>query len=711
MNGSAATVAISLEVFDAFAALPRKEQGKVRGFVEKFRANPRHPGIHYEKIPEWGDPNLRSVRIDQAYRGVLAVREDEGCYVLLWVDHHDEAYDWGRRKRCDVNPQTGCIQVYALESPAAAAAPEAPPSGRPASSLFPQRDRELLALGVPADLLGRVRDLAFPEDLQAAREWLPPPVPDLLELLAQGEPYEDVRGLLEPLALPPSEVPDEAGGFRRALENPGTRQRFFVATDDADLAAALDEPLARWRVFLHPAQRAAAEGRRSGPFRLLGGAGTGKTVAALHRTVHLATRVFPERQDRILLTTFTRNLAADLGTSLDRICPPEARERVHVVNLDRLLGDFLREQGYPWALAYGEVREDLLRAAVRLASPEPDRPVSFYREEWEGVVLPQGLRTREAYLTARRPGRGTPLSRRGRERVWPVLDRYRRLLEEGGLREPEEAFRDGAALLGRRDLPNRPSYRAAVVDEVQDFGAGALTFLRALVSPGPDDLFLAGDPGQRIYGSPVALSRCGIPVRGRSLRLRLHYRTSEETRAFAARVLGEEPFDDLDGGREDRRGDRSLLRGPRPEVREYGSFEEEIRGIRDVLETLLSEGTREVTCLVVRKRELLRRTTEALEALGVPLRPLDSEIPDDPALPGLRVGTLHRVKGLEFDHMIVAGACEGVLPSPSVLGSSEDPRVRALLERRERSLLHVALTRARRTVLVTSPGPRSRFLG
>src|SRR5206468_1277784 len=85
---------------------------------------------------------------------------------------------------------------------------------------------------------------------------------------------------------------------------------------------------------LHPAQRALVEREFAGPARVSGSAGTGKTVVALHRAVHLARR-HPEA--RVLLTTFSDTLANALRTKLRRLIAGEPRlaERLEV----RALGD------------------------------------------------------------------------------------------------------------------------------------------------------------------------------------------------------------------------------------------------------------------------------------------------------------------------------------------------------------------------------------
>jgi len=68
---------------------------------------------------------------------------------------------------------------------------------------------------------------------------------------------------------------------------------------------------------------------------------------------------------------------------------------------------------------------------------------------------------------------------------------------------------------------------------------------------------------------------------------------------------------------------------------------------------------------------------------------------------------MHRVKGLEFDRVVVAGVTQDSVPWKKRLQLTEDEGVRREAEQQERALLYVALTRARRGVLVTGVGKLS----
>jgi superfamily I DNA/RNA helicase len=465
--------------------------------------------------------------------------------------------------------------------------------------------------------------------------------------------------------------------------------------------------LEKWRVFLHPSQRRYVEMNANGPVRVLGGAGTGKSVVAMHRAKHLVEKVFEGENQRLLFTTFTRNLAADIEENLAMICSEEVMGRIEVVNLDRWVSEFLRKQGYDYEIDYGQRTDALWDDAMTLAPEGVDLPRRFYREEWEQIIQPHEVLELRDYLRVARTGRGTRLSRGQRKAIWPVFEEYLALLNEKRLREPDGAMRDVRLLLEGKG-PILP-YRSIVVDEAQDLGRQAFLLLRAMVPEQPHDLFLVGDAHQRIYRHPIVLSQCGVDIVGRGRRLRINYRTTEENRRWAVGLLEGVPFDDLDGGVDTQKGYRSLLHGVDPEVRHFESFADEVKFLGSYLEALDAQGLRR-TCLVARTNQLVDGYEGALKARGIPTYPISRNRAEDRSVEGVRLATMHRVKGLEFERVLIAGVNGGVVPLDRALEGAASEHDREMLETKERSLLYVAATRARREVVVTSYGEASPFL-
>lgn len=704
-------VAISSEFMNAFAAIPKKQQGKVLEFITKFRANPTASSINYEKIIQFKDHTLRSVRIDQTYRGIVKKPDTGNVYMLLWVDHHDKAYDWARNKKCTINPETGSLQVYDVDDTRLTAAEKEVSHPDPEKTcLFAAiHDRHLIKLGVPEELLPLARTITSDEELDGVVDQFPVEAQEALIALAAGYTLDDVFREFDRDTGEQQHVdPDD---YEQALKNPDSKRHFVVVEDDLELQEVLEAPLEKWRVFLHPSQRNLVERNWNGPVRVLGGAGTGKTVVAMHRAKWLAEQIFTGEHDRILFTTFTRNLAADIKENLAKICPVDLLHRIEVVNLDRCVSGFLQKNAYDYQIDYGSRTGKLWEQAVALASAELGLAESFYRDEWERVIQPQGLSSFDEYLTASRVGRGTRLSRKHRKDVWPVFEEYRLLLNEHNLREVEDALRDARAILSEKGdiLP----YRAIIVDEAQDMGTQAFRLIREMIPGGEqkNDLFIVGDAHQRIYRHKVVLGQCGINIRGRGKKLRINYRTTEENRRWAVTLLKGLSFDDLDGEQDDQQGYRSLIHGLRPRIECATSFQDEIRIITQFLEKLKDEtGSLKDVCLVARTNDLLHQYEGALKANGYETHQISRDKADDRSKKGVRLATMHRVKGLEFDQMIIAGVNHGIVPINPHFYKTDDAVIMRENEVHERALLYVAVTRAKKEVLITSFGKCSKFL-
>ena len=754
---------MSSDFLEAFARLPRAQQRGVRSLIAKFNDDSTVRGLNYERVRAARDPGMRSLRIDQGYRAIVLEPERGDVHMLLWADKHDEAYQWAMRHECSINPETGALQVYAprTDSPGEAqrrtgetgrqrdGMDEQPGDvpGRPAETPGPRvdtvktvddppaafralKDRELARLGVPSAMLAEVRAVRGEAELDAMQTRLPVEAYEALFLYLAGESYEQL--VLEREA---PEEPVDTGDFAKALDRIESRGRFVVVEDEMELEAMLNAPLERWRVFLHPSQRRLVERHWNGPVRVLGGAGTGKTVVAMHRARWLVRRLRAregpdgrERRDgpdprdasapaRILFTTFTRNLAADIENNLRAICSPEEMARIEVVNLDRWVARFLRGRRYELRIVYGRDRHAWERA-LDLKPSGLDFPDAFYHDEWEQVVQANAVMTEAEYLRVSRVGRGTRLSRAARAKVWRVFEEYRVQLAERGLKEVDDACRDAAALLeGDRgeDRRGRGSldYAAVIVDEAQDMGTQSCRLIRSIVPEGPDDLFIAGDGHQRIYGrNRVVLGRCGIDVRGRSRKLRLNYRTTEQTRRWAARLLAGRAIDDLDGGADDDRGIKSLTRGPEPLVERFEGREEQAAFIVDYLKDLRDKGERlRGVCVVARTHRECGAVANALTENDLEHVVLDAGTIDDGETEGVRLATMHRVKGLEFDRVIMAGINEGLVPLPAAIAGRGDAVERESALTEERALVYVAATRAKKELLVLSFGRPSRFMG
>ncbi len=484
----------------------------------------------------------------------------------------------------------------------------------------------------------------------------------------------------------------------------------YFPRDQGELLEALRRPLELWRIFLHPSQRRIAyRPVFNGPARVTGGAGTGKTVVAVHRAHYLAGRLPAGPDCPILLTTFGRTLADNLAANLESLAGPGGGTRVDVGTVDALAHRVVQqaEGRDPGILTdnaainrwWHDVASGPSGWAARLSG-------AALRQEWEQVILAQNLRSEAAYLAAVRSGRGRRLTRPQRAAVWPAVEDFVGRLRTAGLRTFHQLAEDAAGYL--QGAPAGDLYAHVIVDEAQDLHPAQWRLLRAAVPPGPNDLFLVGDAHQRIYDHRVSLSRLGIDIRGRSSRLTLNYRTTEEILWWCVGLLRGVAIDDLDAGTDTLAGYRSAYRGSvPPRLAGHPTRDAELADLVRVVSGWIQSGTDPATIGVATR---LRRTAQAalaaLRDAGIPVHDLERSGPA-----GVEVGTIHRMKGLEFVAFAVVDVSAAAVPARwAVTLEADDPKAHELDLLRERCLLYVACTRAREYLNVSWSGRPSPFI-
>lgn len=692
-------VAISSDFLTAFAKLPRKTQGKVTEFVNKFRNNPTAPGINYEKLNNGVDKKIYSVRIDDTYRGIVVRQPETGVYLLLWVDHHDEAYQWAARKKCEVNSKTGTIQVFDVQDAIENA------SENEKKPLFSGvSDNQLLQMGVPEEQLDYIRSFTNDDDFYHAESAFPKDAFEYLSWILEGYTAEEVLELIKE----DNDHTGESGNLADALDVPATQKSFVVVDGEDELRNIMAAPLEKWRVFLHPTQRKIVQKDYAGPARVLGDAGTGKTVVAMHRAKALASRL--EGNQRILFTTFTANLAADIRDNLRKICTVDELRKIEVIHLDAWVGQYLRESGFNAAVCYDDQITSLWEQAVLLANVDLPYTVAFYEEEWNRVVIAQEALSLPLYIKAKRNGRGTRLDRKKRIQIWKVFENYQNLMKEHQVRDINTAMYECTKILensGKTQL-----YAHIIVDEGQDFSDNAFRLLRALAgAEHENDLFIVGDSHQRIYKNHPVLSHCGINVRGRSSILKINYRTTEEIRRYAIALLNGISFDDLDDNTEIDDKCQSLTHGLKPEIRNFKDAGEELEYLVSQIKQLREQGIPlNNICVVARTKKLTEDYIANFTKNGIRCFAIKRNKSDDRSFDGLRVATMHRVKGLEFQYVFIAAVNNRIVPLQSAINRT-DAVSEAESMTSEKCLLYVAITRAQKGAYITSYGKPSEFLG
>jgi hypothetical protein len=709
---------------------------KVLAFLIKLQLDDTAPGLHIEPMHQPADPRVRTARVDQALRAILfkLAGAAEAVYVYVGTWPHDEAIALAKTMVLKQNPLNGVPEIAHVE-------PTTEPARQPASAPVAPATPPLLAtcgftledltatVGI-ADQTARAAMAAATEadlvDVAArAVEWQGLALLDL----ATGRSIDDVRDMYSLGSPPDSAGESEDDRLIDSFQHPAARAAFVFVDDDEELRRAIEGGnFDAWRTFLHPEQRKYATATFSGPFRLSGGAGTGKTVVLLHRARELA-RANPDA--RIVLTTFTKNLAEMLRANLKQLDPSVrfaeslGAPGVFVSGIDSMAAQILKTAGADIASAVevvlGEAgthvqgrtepwawTEAISMAAAEL--PEGLKNAAFFDSEYTAVVLPARLTSRTKYNLVRRPGRGVALDRALRSKVWDVIDTYRAQARISGTINYEEAVAIAAVRLelvaaaGGGFLADH-----VLVDEGQDLGPSRWRLLRALAAEGVNDLFIAEDSYQRIYGRPIVLRRSGINIVGRSRRLTLNYRTTAQNLGFAVSVLEGASFHNLEEAAEDRSGYHSARLGPTPRIIPCSGLGEELDRAAEVIKAWTADAAVEPETVAILVRDMRQRSTvvTGLSERGVTVRPVDNE----KIKPGLPVAmTMHRAKGTEFTNVLLFGINEGSIPAALAAERySDESWADAML--RERSLLYVAATRARDELVVMWSGDVSPLLG
>jgi hypothetical protein len=704
-------LAFASSFWESYDVLEKSVKAGVRKAMAKFQRLSvaelhADKGLHLESVDKARDPRMRTIRINDFWRGVVLAPDDgSDVFLLVNVVPHDDAYTWAAKRLYTTNSATRGLEVrnvVAIEQLTPAL--EEAAAGAPSLLFAPYSDRVLRELGIDDQVLRAVRTVIDKPQLEAFGTLLPEDQFEVLQYLAEGFKPEEVYRDVVAVRRPVDAAPDADESLATAIAN--TSSRITLVTGPDELTDILEKPFAAWRVFLHPSQRRVAyRVSYGGPVQVTGGPGTGKTVVALHRVKHLLDR---SPDTRVLLTTFTNALAASLRDNLRLLLDGEEEllGRVEVTTVNAFAhGVVTRLDGRaPSPVGDRDERQLWQRVVKRLGLPWTEQ---FLAQEYRHVVLAQNLRDLDAYRAASRRGRGSALSPARREQLWPAVELFESMLREQGRTTHLRVCARAADLLAETG----PVYDHVVVDEAQDLHPAQWRVLRGAARPGSDDLFITGDPHQRIYDTKVSLGSLGISVTGRTHRLRINYRSTEEILAWSTGIISPVSVDDLGGdGGDTLAGYRSLLHGRRPQVEGYGSEQAEVQALVERVETWIAQGVRPADIGVcARFNVLLDKAYDKLTAAGVPVvRVKDNPGPD---VDGVRLATMHAMKGLEFRSVAVLGATASTVPfAREVTPASVDALQHESDLLRERCLLFVACTRAREALAVSWSGTASPFV-
>lgn len=710
---------------EASRRLTADEQQLIKATILELALNPKGQGTNLHRLDKARDKNLWSCRVTRDLRIIL--HQQNGRMTLLYVDHHDKAYAWGENRvfkfdersknwkvikmkeetvvlRTTIAAEPAAKRPYAKYSDDALAACGASPGDF--DEIRAATEDSIFELGLPTVVLEALMDSLSPATPARASS-------EANYAVARSEaPALKITTSEEKIELPTEEVMAAATEALAApaasiapVEPPPPVVYGSVVrvNSQEQLEAVLSGQWEKWQIFLHPNQQELVDAHYAGPVRISGSAGTGKTIVALHRVNQLL-RLSDDT--RVLLTTLSPALAGFLHARLRKLLAdrPRLGERVEVASVDDYAQRLYQLHVGEFNLTPRETIAGWITEACKAAGDAKLRPL-FLLNEWEDVIDAQQLTTLEQYQAAERLGRKVRLNAERRQALWAIFAQVWAKLQAAGTITQAGLYHRLVVALERS--PGSPVDHV-IVDECQDLNQGQVRFLAALGRGRANALFFTGDIGQRIFQQPFSWKSLGIDLRGRTKTLRVNYRTSQQIRKTADRLL-ESAIVDADGERVDRSKTISAFGGPAPTITVFDDQADEQAAAAAFLKERLEAGVKpHEMAIMVRDEAQLPRAEAIAQALGVPAVVLDQRLAT--LVGSLNLSTMHLAKGLEYRAVAVIACDDDVIPSPARLAAISDPGDLKEAYELERHLLYVACTRARDHLFVSGVHPASEFL-
>lgn len=682
--------------FEKILELPKSVQKNVLDFQKKFRLNSKAESIHLEPIKTFKDKQLRTARVNDKYRAIIRVPESGDNYYLLWVDNHDEAMDWAKNKVFQWNDQTQMAQIF--DSPDTIEIHHSSVVSKSVRLFESYTTTQLGEIGVPDVLLPVVRAIENLQDLSRLEQHLPADVFENLFFLSEGLSIDQLIAEVQE----GSNLNTDASGSDDSVNN----KRSFIEVSDQLISELINGDLSKWQVFLHPSQRKLVEGQFKGSVKVTGGAGTGKTVVALHRVKQLSSMI---SKGKILFTTYTNALTINLKALAEKMGIDQ--NRVFITNIDALVNELSAE--YKLKLKGHQVldmpntktSEDLWEQVLEMNLSEFDS--KFLYSEHQQVVLYNNITNLEDYLKTSRIGRGKPITRKQRMEIWRLIELYNAEKNKLNYFDRSEVFN---LLTNYLNSVQEKPFEYVVADELQDMSNVELRFLRALTLERENDLFLVGDPYQKIYAKKINFSSAGIQIRGnRSKQLRINYRTSEEIKRLALASIQDISYDNFDGEAESLKGYLSIFHGEKPTYEVFKTKGDEVEAIKGYVNEFLKQGFKHSEiAIALRTKESIKDIKSNLHNLKIPYCDLTTGLRSDKN--GITLSTFHGMKGLEFKAVILSDVNNRTCPLV-ITGLDQWEAERKLdYFNSEKSLIYVAITRAINVLKITGTGVRSEII-
>jgi superfamily I DNA/RNA helicase len=698
---------VGKEFMAAKERLPIEIKRKVDSFFPKFQENSRSKALDFEKIKTFKDKSFRTVRIDDNYRAIVSFPNKGNYFFMLWVDKHNEAHAWAENKYFEWNQNVHSWQLYKKEVAIVPAVEIKLKIRKDFPHPYGIIKEDLIQLGVPDSELDAILEIISIDKLEERREFLPESAYEKILSIFNGV---DKRELLEQVkeGKSDSENPEEQ------MLSANNLQYFIPLTDDEDLQKFIRGELYHWQFFLHPEQTKLVKTKFKGPVKITGGAGTGKTVAALHRFKHLVENGLPNG-NRLLFCTYTNALAKNINAMVSEL---KISHRgcfdimtIHAI-AHKLASDIppiskLIEKNYSSediTLSANQLKTRNLKIWEAILDNTILTP-EFAEEEYRKVILFHQVESKDVYLNTNREGREIKISLATKNLFWDKHLLYLADKKKKYKLESDELF---YALTKHYRSENTKPYAHVILDELQDLSNIELRFLRYIVKPGINDMFMVGDPLQKVYDRHINFSSLKISTVGRSKRLLRNYRTTEEIRKDAVKIILSEEFSDFGDSNEKITGYFSIGKGPEPTYIHFNSKEEEIHYVEMKLKELLESGlyNPEDICFAAQKKDTIQEFHTHFHKQGLKINMIEKN--HEISVPEyLNTSTFHSLKGLEFKVIFLVGLNAQSFLRPRKYNSDIE---RKEAEKRDKALLYVAMTRAKMLLYISGNGTRSTIL-
>lgn len=683
--------------------LDNQSIGLIQKAVMDFEDQGNSVSLNLEKLYAC---NFWSIRASKELRIILCPiqKKDQKDWLLVHADHHDKAYEWANNKNLTYTEATQTYDIIQVSGEELTLAEPAFDYQSTYTGRFTNwTDGQIQAIGIPTSLIEFTRKLSSEHQIKELKNFIPEITYEALHFAFMGESPEEVIRLVEA-----GKIDSARASTEEILHSPNNQQNIVQFKGTSEIERFYHGDFADWMLFLHPTQRILAEGNFNGPVKVTGGAGTGKTVVALHRAKYLQTHKQDARP--IFFTTFNRNLAENLESQFQAL--GLSPHQIILKNIHRFLLETAKQDGLlPGSVKIVEFSETNPREIwqeILSAQAAQHYTLEFLMDEWVEVIMYYDLSTLAEYTAVSRSGRKTRIYASQREEIWRLMKSYNAILKERNLVHLDQVANALARYFASH--PEKRPYSHIIVDEVQDFGMPELRLIRQLVDEGKNDLFLCGDPMQKIYTKRFHFSHVGISVKGqRSKKLTINYRTTEQIRRQAVCVIQEVDFDDFDGKSVQKKGYQSLFVGQEPEYQLFDREETEIDFILLKIQYLYEthQILPEEICVGAFRNQTLKSVIKSMHKAGFPYYDLRDSKGDKE---GVHISSFHKMKGMEYRVVFLMGLSQKTLPYKfrGYNFMSAEKQQQAI--KSQKALIYVAMTRARDLLYMTGIGKQSEWL-